>query len=262
MFAVTFRAGAEEVDLLIAELQDLHTAGVREGAGELTAYFEKEEDARRCLDRFVGRNPLLAEEVTPDYTPNWQQDWQPLAVGERFYLAPPWNHSSTPEGRILLTMRPGYVFGSGDHPTTQLCLELLESAVTAGDRVLDVGTGTGILAIAAVQLNAGFVAACDTSNEAIHAVSGEEGISLWHGTTSACRASAFSVALANLPTGVLIDLIPEIQRVLVRRGRLVASGFFEEQLDEVRTALDGHGFDVVAVRERGEWAALSAVKRP
>jgi ribosomal protein L11 methyltransferase len=262
MFAVTFRAAAEEVDLLVAELHDLRTVGVREGAGELAAYFENEEDARLCAERFSDRGPLLTEEVTPDYTPNWQQDWQPLAVGGRFYLAPPWNHSAAPEGRIRLTMRPGYVFGSGDHPTTQLCLELLEGIVTAGDRVLDVGTGTGILAAAAVRLNAGFVAACDTSSEAIHAVSGEDGISPWHGTTSACRASAFTVLLANLPTGVLIDLIPEMHRILVRRGRLVASGFFGEQSDEVRRALECQGFDAGTLRERGEWAALSAVKRP
>lgn len=261
MFAVTVRADPEEVDLLMADLQELGTAGVREEAGALIAYFEREETALFCAQRYADREPLIAVEATVDYTANWQQEWEPLAIGGRFYLAPPWSTSATPDGRIRLNMRPGYVFGSGDHPTTQLCLELLERTVKAGDRVLDVGTGTGILAIASVHLTAGFVAGCDTSSEAVQAVAGEPGIALWHGTTDACRSSAFTVTLANLPTGVLIDLLPEMHRVLVRRGRLVASGFFEEQLEEVRRELESRGFEIAEVRERGDWAALTAIKR-
>ncbi|MBL8233816.1 MAG: 50S ribosomal protein L11 methyltransferase [Bryobacterales bacterium] len=261
MFAVTIRAEDQETDLLLAELQDLGTSGVREECGVLIAYFATERDARLCCAAYQDREPLLTREDSLDYSANWQHEWQPFAVGGRFYLAPPWDTSMTPEGRIRLTMQPGNVFGSGDHPTTQLCLELLEFAINPGDRVLDVGTGTGILAIASAHLHARFAAACDTSPEAIQIAGNQSTISLWHGTTDACRSSAFTAVLANLPTGALIDILPEIHRVLVRHGRLIASGFFEEQLEEVRSALTARGFEIAELRERGDWAALSAIKR-
>lgn len=261
MFAVTIRTDNEEVDLLLAELQDLGTVGVREEAGALIAYFATEPDARLCCAAYQDREPLLTREDSFDHSANWQHEWQPFAIGGRFYLAPPWDTSATPEGRVRLIMQPGNVFGSGDHPTTQLCLELLESTITGVDRVLDVGTGTGILAIASAHLRARFVAACDTSPEAMQTAGNHPAISLWHGTTDASRSSAFTAVLANLPTGTLIDILPELHRVLVRHGRLIASGFFEEQLAEIRSALAAHGFEIANLRERGDWAALSAIKR-
>src|SRR5262249_31400738 len=153
-----------------------------------------------------------------------------------FYLAPPWDESPTPNGRIRLNMRPGYVFGSGDHPTTQLCLQLLEG-VRPG-RTLDVGSGTGILAVAALRLGAPFVAACDTDGEAVRATrEGAAGVALWQGSTLACRSDVFNVVLANLPTGDLIDVLPELQRVVEQGGHAILSGFFEEQQTEVLAAL-------------------------
>lgn len=262
MYAVTVRASAEEGEILMGEMYDLGTAGVREEWGRMIIYFEAAADANACARLFRNRLISVAETPPEDYANNWQKDWVPTLVGERFFLAPPWDDTPAPAGRARLNMRPGYVFGAGDHPTTQLCLQLLEKVVSSTDRVLDVGSGTGILSMAACKLEAGLVAACDTHSEAAYATQEEApSVLVWQGSTQACRSSAFTVVMANLPTGDLIHAMEELQRVVVRRGRLILSGFFEEQWEEVSQAIESCGLEIVSHQELGDWAACLATKR-
>ncbi|MCS7025278.1 MAG: 50S ribosomal protein L11 methyltransferase [Bryobacteraceae bacterium] len=260
MFSVTLCVNDEELDWLVAELVDLGTVGLREEPGQLTAYFETEQAAHLCSAHFATRQPVVQQEETLDYSANWQRYWRPLCIGQRFYLSPPGDTSTTPGGRIRLPMRPGNVFGSGDHPTTQLCLELLESLVQPQDRVLDVGTGTGILAEACRQLGARLIAACDLSAEAIESLDRNTPLLRWRGTADAARTHGFSLAVANLPTGVLTDLMPELNRLLAPGGSLVASGFLEEQIPRIETALTAQGLCPETVKRRQGWGAATARK--
>ena len=146
---------------------------------------------------------------------------QPMEVGARFFLVPEWRDDPTPAGRFRIAVNPGMAFGTGVHETTRLCLEALEEFVQPGMRVLDVGTGSGILAQAARLLGAGKVYACDTDPVAVRdrrqrlcGIGGCRGVrdrSTWWWRTSARRPSC--------------ELAPDLLRVLRPGGTLLASGF-------------------------------------
>ena len=212
-------------------------AGVVETEHGLAAYFDTREAAA------VWGDPV--EVAAQDWSVNWQQSWRPFPLGERWFLAPPWDESPTPANRIRLTMTPGNVFGGGDHPTTQMCLELLEHAVIPGQRVIDIGTGTGILSVAAQALGARAFA-CDTDLEAVQAAQ-KAGVTVWQGSTDSCRPTSADLVLANLPGGLLIDLLPSLRRLA---PILLVSGYLDDQAPAVEA-----NAQIQAQRARNGWHA-------
>lgn len=271
-FVVQVSVHTEESDRIAALLWEQGTAGVQEeelpgGLLLLSAYFEDTRSAEQCAVALQGWACTTKRVAVQDWSHNQQRTWQAIEIGRRLYLAPPWNASPTPEGRERLEMQPGYVFGAGDHPTTQLCLELLDDHLCPADRVLDVGTGTGILAIAAARLGASHVVACDLDSEAtaLSAYAARQAgkeISIWQGSTECCRATSASLVLANLPGGALIDLLPELQRVLQPQGLAIVSGFFTEQREAVEHGLRQASLAVREWREQGDWSAALLKKQP
>lgn len=241
-FAVRLLVAQDQYEETLARLAETTTGIVEEElTGALipvTAYFDDRETA--C----AWGSPV--EVAAEDWSSNWQAAWEPFTLGTRWFLAPPWSGAVTPAGRLRLTMTPGPVFGNGDHPTTQMCLELLEEAVQSARRVIDVGTGTGILSVAARMLGASAVVACDIDPLAC-ALAAEAGVPVWQGSSDACRTQAFDLAIANLPGGLLNDLLPELRRLA---PRLLVSGYLDSQ-----QAVVERGAQVVARRERGEWRA-------
>ena len=147
---------------LLADLYEAGTAGVIEHDGQLEAFFEDAEVAAR-----FGEPRLTAE---TDWVQHIYDAWPPLLVGEKFFVVAPWRTEPTPPGRFRLEINPGQQCGTGRHPCTRLCLEAMERVVRPGDSVLDVGTGSGILSIAAKLLGAGRVAACDIDPDAAKVV--------------------------------------------------------------------------------------------
>ena len=214
MYSVRLSPEPSDYDSLVAELWDAGTAGIVEGQGFVEAFFEDAETARR-----FGQPGSVPDR---DWVRQTQDAWPPMLVGERFFLVTPWRTEPTPPGRIRLEINPGMQCGTGQHPCTRLCLEAMERVVRPGDSVLDVGSGSGILSIAAKLLGAGRVIACDLDREAAKPVP------FFLGSADAVRSGAFDVVLANISEDVLGPLRPDLERVARRR---ILSGFQDDSGD-------------------------------
>ena len=207
------------------------------------------------------RNMSLREVADEDWLGEWKKSWQPVAVGDRFLIAPPWSEVDDAGGRIVIRIEPGMAFGTGTHETTRLCLSAVEKYF-AGESFLDVGTGTGILAIAAAKLFPGArIEACDIDAEAL-AIAVENArlndvvkrISFRVGSVDESTASA-AVVCANLTADVIVPLLPLL--IGATCGRLLLSGILETQLDEVLVALRAQGItSEPEVLQDGEWVAV------
>ena len=211
----------------------------------------------------VGRleTQWVAEE---DWANAWKQFYTVLHVGERLVVKPRWQDYDPQPGEIVIALDPGMAFGTGTHPTTQLCLEALEQLPVAGKRVLDVGTGSSILAIAAAMLGAADVEALDTDSVAVAAArdnvaqAGLAGaITVREGTLPIFgNSAAYDIVLANITAQTLISLAPALHAAVAPHGRLLASGIIEQKANDVIAAFDAVGFDLRNRRESGDWVLL------
>jgi ribosomal protein L11 methyltransferase len=212
MFFVRLEPEPNDYDELVTALWEHGTAGIVEGDGYVDAFFEDESVARLFGD------PLASAEI--DWVRRTEDAWPPLLVGERFFVVAPWRTEETPPGRIRLEINPGQQCGTGQHPCTRLCLEAMERAIRPGDSVLDVGSGSGILSIAAKLLGAGRVVACDIDPEAARPVP------FFVGSVDAVRSGAFDVVVANINEDVIGEMRPDFERVARTR---ILSGFQDDR---------------------------------
>lgn len=196
---------------LLADLYEAGTTGIIEHDGWVEAFFNDRESAARFGD------PRICEEV--DWVQQTYDAWPPLLVGSKFFVVAPWRTDATPAGRFRLEINPGLQCGTGQHPCTRLCLEALEQIVKPGDSVLDVGTGSGILSIAAKLLGAGRVIACDIDPDAARVVP------FFVGSVDAVRTRSFDIVVANINEAVVEDLREEFERVAQVR---ILSGFQDD----------------------------------
>jgi ribosomal protein L11 methyltransferase len=207
------------------------------------------------------RSMNLREVPHEDWLGEWKKSWQPIAIGERFLIAPPWSEIEEKHQRVVIRIEPGMAFGTGTHETTRLCLIALEK-YSDGESFLDVGTGTGILSIAAAKLlTEARIEACDTDADAVaiaranaqlNNVGGR--INFRVGTVEESTASAATVC-ANLTADVIVQLMPQL--IGVTCGRLILSGILETQLEDVLAALRSQGVThEPEVFQDGEWVAV------
>lgn len=218
MFIVRIEADPEQHDNLIAELWEAGTLGISEGDGFLEAWFDDQQTAARF------GVPVVAPET--DWVRATEDAWPPIEVGERFFIAAPWRTEPTPPGRFRLVINPGTHCGTGQHPCTQFCLEAMERIIQAGDRVLDVGSGSGILSHAARMLGASAVVACDIDADAANAEPLKKAdAAFFQGSVDAVRSGSFDVVVANISDIVMDELHSEFERVARRR---ILSGFQDE----------------------------------
>jgi ribosomal protein L11 methyltransferase len=214
------------------------------------------------------RTRVVAEAAWADA---WKAYFPVLRVGRRLVIRPTWRrHHRAPED-VVLALDPGMAFGTGLHPTTRLCLagveDLGDRGVLEGARVLDVGCGSGILAIAALKLGAATALGLDTDPIAIEATVANASrnrlarrLRARHGSLPSGEPG-FDVVLANLIAGLLVPLAPALQDELVPSGSLLASGIFVDREAEVRSAFEGVGLGVTGRSIEGDWVALEAVRR-
>ena len=250
MFSLSMQVEDNERDLLIANLWDAGATGITEEDRALRAFFGPESDAQVVIRLFADFRPIVQEEEETDWVRFAQSQWQSFPVGERFYLVPEWLDEAAPEGRLRLVMHPGMACGSGTAPPTRLCLIAMERNVAAGQSVIDVGTGAGILADGARLLGARPVFGCDIEHDATMVARAKLDISipLFTGSVRSVRSSATDWAVCNLNAATLRNLKDDLLRI---SQRLILSGFSEEEMDKVaglfkrpvrdQMELDGYG---------------------
>ncbi len=248
----------------------------------LRAYFpadDRAEETRAAFETALGYMNLLYPMPAPqyrlvadeDWAEAWKAHYQPVRVGRRLLIQPRWLPPAPQPGDIVIALDPGMAFGTGTHPTTQLCLEALEDLMQPGLIVLDLGCGSGILAIAAAKLGAARVLALDSdplaariaaenaaANGAASAVTAQEG-SLESLVGSARR---FDLAAVNILARTIIAMCDaHLGDVIRPGGRAVFSGIIADQADDVEAALRKTGLEPYARRQQGDWVLIEA-RRP
>ena len=195
---------------------------------------------------------------------NWSEQWRsafpPQKIGKRLVIAPTWDDIVPEPSEVLIRLDPGMAFGTGQHATTQLALVLLEAAIKASDVVADIGTGSGILAIAAAKLGAKRVDAVDLdvttipiaqSNIQINEV--ESVIQLYHGDgLNVLERQKYSLIVANILTKALLPMIPRCPKFLESLGQLILSGILIQEAQQIETQLETNGFRVLRVHHLKE----------
>ncbi|MEZ5356393.1 MAG: 50S ribosomal protein L11 methyltransferase [Bryobacteraceae bacterium] len=245
----------EEIAGTIALLDPI---GTEQRGSEITAWFHDPDGAARCRDALSPLPVEAGEQFDENWNQAWQSQWQPMQVGARWYLAPPWDASATPEGRIRLHMHPGNAFGNGDHPATHLCLEAMEGSLRPGDRFLDVGCGSGLLCQAAEKLGAAVAAGCDPDEAAIAQARSYGVNTTWIGSIDAV-AGSFDFIAANLPAGILLALLGDLGRIAGPGARMAVSGLLAGQVGKVEAAIAG-GWMALTERERGGWHCIELTR--
>ena len=234
-------------------------AGVAEALGHLRAF------GLRPIGEL--RTRLVHE---ADWAEAWKAYFPVLRVGRRLVIRPTWRRHRREPGDVVLALDPGMAFGTGLHPTTRLCLAALEglaeNGAVAGRRVLDVGCGSGILAIAALKLGAATALGLDTDPIAVEATLTNARRNAVARRLRARQGSLpsseppFDVVLANLIAGILVPLAQLLRDELRPGGSLLASGIFIDREAEVRAAFETSGLAVVGRSMEGDWVALEAVR--
>ena len=199
-----------------------------------------------------------------DWAENWKQYYKPFRIGERMVVKPTWEPWDKREGDLIIEIDPGMAFGTGTHETTAMCVSMIEQYYRGGT-LLDVGTGSGILAIAAARLGAQNVVAVDIDPDAVRVA--RENVE--HNGLSACidvrkgdliqgLSQTFDFAVANILAPVICMLAAPLKKHLNPGGVFVCSGIIAEAEEEVRQALLAAGYVIDETRKKGDWVAFSA----
>jgi ribosomal protein L11 methyltransferase len=222
------------------------------------------QNMRLALQTAPLQRPATWQEPTlladTDWRDSWKRYFGVLRIGKRLVIVPSWvDHEPKPDDMVL-RIDPGMAFGTGQHQTTAMCLAALEDVITGGESLLDLGCGSGILAIAAAKLGAGHILGLDTDPQAIKATienaAANNSVTIEAREGSIEPGERFDVIVANISGLTLTRLAPTIAASLDDGGALIASGFLDEALDGVAAAFEANGLRTERVIEDGQWRCV------
>ena len=257
-------------DYVDKELEDSFS-----GVSRIKTYLADDEDGRRVLSairRACGEVAVSFVEDS-DWENNWREYYKPIEIGEKLVVVPEWEEIPA-GGRIPLRLDPGLIFGTGSHPTTRMCLAALESYAAPGKRVLDLGCGSGILAIGALNLGCESAVGCDIdpkapdvacANAALNGIGAGRfhvyaGDILSDASMRRTLGGGYDIVLANIVSDVIIPLSAIAGAFLAAGGVFITSGIIEGRQDEVAAALRANGFAISAHRCEEEWHCFECVR--
>ena len=260
----------------IAELFDIGFDGFEQRDDQVITYILKKDfgiSDRERIDTLLASYPgdgfIESEEVVADQ--NWNRQWEETIKAQtvgRFFIKPTWSKEIVPKDKILLEIDPKMSFGTGYHETTRLILELLPNVITDNDFVIDAGTGTGILSIAAIKLGAREAFAFDidewsisNTRENILLNGVDQDVEVKKGSSEVLSEhSKADVVLVNIERNTILEIFPDLDAILKKEGALVISGLLEKDKSSILSVLE-EKYDVVNIPQENEWIAIQALKK-
>ena len=252
----------------------------KKGVSRVTFYLERNEDAygtvaavRMAMSALKKDHPeyaplllTMADVADEDWENNWKQFYKPMEIGSRLLVVPEWEEAADPT-RVKLVLNPRLTFGTGSHATTRLCLQALDKYIRGGEKILDLGCGSGILSIAALRLGAESAFACDIDekcvdvayeNAALNGIGKDRYTVRWGNvlTDAALRqemGAGYDIVVANIVADVIMGLSPHVRPFLKPGGLFLCSGIIDDRAAEVLEKLKADGWDVFEQRSSEGW---------
>ncbi|AGX05575.1 MULTISPECIES: 50S ribosomal protein L11 methyltransferase [Bacillaceae] len=215
----------------------------------------------------IGLNKVTISEVNEEeWATAWKKYYNPVKISERFTIVPTWeDYTPVSSDELIIELDPGMAFGTGTHPTTVMCIQALERTVAQGDRVVDVGTGSGVLSIAAAMLGAEKVEALDLDEVAVKSARLNIKLNKVHETVSVSQNNLLNgvqegadVVVANILAEVILRFTDEVAKTVKKGGRFIASGIIQQKKQQVKEAIIQAGFEIEEILQMEDWVAIIA----
>ena len=261
----------------------------KKGVSRVTFYLERNEDAygtvaavRMAMSALKKDHPeyaplllTMADVADEDWENNWKQFYKPMEIGSRLLVVPEWEEAADPT-RVKLVLNPGLTFGTGAHPSTQMVMEVMENVVKPGFHCLDLGSGSGILSIAALRLGAETAVGIDIDpkaediareNAAYNGFAAPAFTALTGNVTEdtalmdTLAANRYDLVLVNIVADVIIGLAPVLPHFLNESSTLICSGILDTRLSDVLDALTAAGLTVTATKAKDDWRCVTAIRK-
>jgi ribosomal protein L11 methyltransferase len=218
----------------------------------------------------IGRNTVTVSEVNEEeWATAWKKYYHPVKISERFTIVPTWEeYTPVSSDELIIELDPGMAFGTGTHPTTVMCIQALERTVVDGDHVVDVGTGTGVLSIASAMLGANSVLALDLDEVAVKSAKINSKLNKTNEVVTVAQNNLLDgvdqladVVVANILAEVIVRFTDDVARIVKKDGYFISSGIILQKKDEVRTAIERSGFEIIETIQMEDWIAMIAKRQ-
>ena len=236
---------------------------VEENIDEIMEYIKEKLEEIRSMDIDIGEGTLEYQKVNEeDWANNWKKYYKPTKIGKNIVIKPIWEEYKESKEDIVIDLDPGMAFGTGTHETTRMCIEALENYIKEDTVVFDIGTGSGILAIAAAKLGAKNALGVDLDPVAVESAKENvefnklDNIEILEGNLLDVVEGKADLVVANIIAEVICILVDDVKKVLNKGGLFITSGIIHDRCEMVINKLEESGFEVVEINKDGEWNCI------